>query len=253
MIKIIEINNNKIKRVNDKVIIDGIKYMPLTETTINRVVNGHDKEGYAIISACRESIYKNDNGDISLIEKDGYFKIDPNSQEHTDINNIHTKQLKEKIKNNNYSYVEVFGGFKEEGQKEASFEKSFIVFPFNYKNGQTENFNKFFDTILEWAVDYNQDAILFKFPNKNPRYFDKYGNYVDDTEFTGTSINDITQEYFTALKKWDDMSRKNNFKNGKSQRFSYTIELYIRNYPETISEHHIRKMSGELVRFESYP
>lgn len=99
---------------------------------------------------------------------------------------------------------------------------------------------------------FNQDAILIKYSDKNPRYYNpKTGLPSDVYEFKGTSLNDITKEYFTALKKWDDISKKNNFMGGKPQRF--TFECYMNDFPKSIAEHRIRSNSGELVRFENYP
>lgn len=142
----------------------------------------------------------------------------------------------------------------EEGQDKANIEKSFIVFPFNISTKEDTDFEEFINDMFDWCGndDNPQDAILVKFPGKNPRYYDpKNKKPTDDVEFTGTSLNDITKEYFTALKKWNDISKKDNFTKGNPQR--WTFESYMNDFPKSIAEHRIRTNKGELVRFENYP
>ena len=62
-------------------------YIKLTEATLNRLVKGHDKDGYVILSASR--------GDKTDAE-----------------NNRRFEELKKKVWNLGYSYIPVFGGYK---------------------------------------------------------------------------------------------------------------------------------------------
>ena len=237
------------------------RLITLDESSLNRVVNDHDEKGYAIISACRQDLWMNDKDKIVATvnedERKRFRKLDINSQEHIDANNIRTINLKNKIKDK-YSFIPVFGGFKEEGQDKANIEKSFIVFPFNFKTKEDVDFEEFVNDICNWCVssdnpkdDNPQDSVLIKFPNKNPRYYDpRNGLPTDDYEFVGLSLNDIIKMYFTAFKKWDDISQKDNFTNGSPQR--WTLECYMNDFPKSIAEHRVRSNDGELVRFEKY-
>lgn len=191
------------------------KYIKLTEANLNRVVNGHDKMGYVIISSSRQDIWVyNDNIYYEDPNRFGSTKVEIDSQLHTDINNIAYKKLKNKIASLGYSYIPVYGGFKEKGQQKANVEKSLIVMPFNIKSGTYTDFDKFVNDMFDIAGPngYHQDSILIKYPDKNPQYYSCWTQKPEEgIMFTGTSLNDITKEYFTALKKWSDISKKSNF------------------------------------------
>ena len=74
---------------------------------------------------------------------------------------------------------------------------------------------------------------------------------LDDVEFTGVTLYDVTKLFLTALKNWDDISKKSNFTQGNSRRF--TFEAWMNDFPKSIYEHRHRSSLGELVRFEGYP
>lgn len=189
--------------------IDGVDCMPMTQASLNRIVTGHDNLGYAVISACKSEDDK----------------------------------LKNDIKNKGYSYIEVFGGYREEGQPETFWEKAFLVFPFSRIKKEKADFNKFFSDVIGWIQDndigFNQDFALVKFPNENPRYFGKDGKPTNDPEFTGAILYEVIYGYFTSLKDFDK---------DKPQKFTFTKELYIRKLPGSIAEHHCRTMNGEHTR-----
>lgn len=234
--------------------IDDLECMVMTEANLNRIVKGHDEYGYAIISACRSDIYKNTNGDYSLDSNDetynGYEKV-TDEQEMRYVNNTNTEKLKNMIRDKGYSYIQVFGGYKEKSKSKTSYEKSFIVFPYNIRTKEYTDFNIFFDDMIKWIqnddIGFNQDSVLIKKPNENPKYFNQDGKAENEFGFSNVKLNDVTQEYFTSLKKWKD-----DFDIGKPQRFTFTNEIYIRKFPATINEHRRRSMSGELVDLEFY-
>lgn len=238
-----------------------VNHIILTEANLNRVVNGHDKMGYAILSASRQNLFKTPDGEIYSVPsgETKHSKEDielvPGSKEHTDANNIRTKSMLSYLKKNNYSYVPVYGGYKEQGQEKASVEKSFIVLPYDRNSGEYRDFNTFAKDLLQMAwTDYQQDAILIKYPDKAPVYYDCKTRCPIGSSFSSTTLNDVTKEYFTALKKWWDISNKDadSFVKGKPQRFTFE-EAYMNDYPNSISEHRIRSSKGELVRFKYYP
>lgn len=236
--------------------VEGIKLITINEANLKRVVNGHDEKGYAIISACRQDLWENNDGkivaDVSKEEKKIFRKLIIGSHEHIDENNKRTKKLRSKL-HDKYSFIPIFGRLKEEGQDKANIEKGFIVFPFNITTKEDTDFEKFVNDIFDWCAnkDNPQDVILIKFPGKSPRYYDpKTKKPTDDIEFTDTSLNDITKEYFAALKKRNDISKKDNFTKENPQRG--TFESYMNEFPKTIAGHRIRSNKGELVRFEKY-
>jgi len=218
------------------------EYDILTEANLNRIINGHDKDGYVMISASRHDCL------------DGIID-NPSAQAIIDENNKRTTALKQDIKAYGYSYIPVYGGYRETGSEQASIEKSFIVFPYNNISGEYVDFDKFENDMKKSGEEYNQDAILVKKPHANPRFFYINSGEWDTQDFGNASINDVQKEYFTALKSWQDISlnRKNhNWNNGsKPQRFTYE-ESYLNFPPQTIIGANARHNSGELFSMEHY-
>lgn len=218
---------NKDKSIDEKSIYDryGKDYIPLTETTMNRLVRGHNDKGYITITAAK-STYKNDKNDQRR------------------------NSLVADLKKLGYSYVPVFGGYKEEGQDKASLEKSFVVFPYDIATKKYDDFENFKKNLLDLGRKYDQECILVKENGKNPIYIqcDTGEPYEGDEGFSGVNFNHTDNEYFTALKKWKDMSlnRKNrDFKNVSPQRF--TFEAYIDEQPNQIMSAHARTHLNEFV------
>ena len=198
----------------------------LTEASLNRLVRGHDKDGYAVLSASR-----NENS--------------------VPQNNKNFETLKRDVKNLGYSYVPVFGGYVEtsvDGEKIPVYEKSLYVLPFrknSYGEIESGNFDKFVDDMFSLGKKYSQEQILLKLPNGYPAWY-KSSNREKTLEFSGkTSFNDIGKEYFTSLKKWDG---KNKF-GGSSQRFTFE-ECYLSDQPHTVAGATARRVSGELIYFD---
>ena len=246
----------KIKK-EDKENFVSTKRIPLTETTLNRVMGGHDEFGYIIISGMRDNLYRDKNGNVYSVfsnedKKSSEDKeIEIGTQDWVDENNKRTNKLRNLLKSKKYSYIPVYGGFKEEGSDSAKIEKSFIVFPYEISTKEYKDFDEFKRTLLDIGKSFQQDAILIKAPDSNPVYVDCLTEKPDDYVFTNKKVNDIAQEYFTALKKWDDSSRKDksHFTTGKPQRFTFE-SLYMDDFPNSISEHRRRSLNGELVQFK---
>lgn len=212
-----------------KIINESYEVRPLTEANLNRIAKGHEKDGYAILSASRGK----------------------NSEEE---NNRRTKELRDKLFKKRYSFIPVYGGYKEYGQPKASMEKSFVVFPYDIVNRTYTDFSKFKEDIIELAtpsknnssytVDDDQDSILICEPGGKPHFIPlKGGVDVDDKEFTDIKYNDTNSMFFTAIKKWNDSSlnRKNrSWEDGNPQRFTFMTECYIDNPPSSIQVGHSR-------------
>lgn len=207
-------------------------YTVLTEANLNRIANGHDKDGYIMISACRGDALENPKSD----------------QQVWDENNKRTRSLLADIQRLRYSYIPVYGGYKEEGSDVASIEKSFIVFPFNRAQKTAVDYETFLTDMIELGKKYNQDSILVKKPNSDPQYFNCRTNEFEGAPFKNATLNDMQQEYFTALKGWSDISKKGNSIEwrGNPQRFTYQ-ESYLEKSPYNIMNRHMRALSGELL------
>ncbi len=237
-----------------------VSMIPLVEKTLNRVAHGHDEHGYAMISAMRDNLYISDNGKIySAFSGENklnlyYDEIEINCQIWVDENYKRTHELQTNLRNNGLSFIPVYGGFKEKNSNKDKVEKAFIVFPFNMNNKQYIDFDEFAEIILELGYNYQQEFVLIKYPQDNPVYYDCKTGKPYDYIFTNIRLNDVAQEYFTALKNWGNLSRKDSstFPNGKPQRFTFE-GLYMNDFPGTISEHRRRSLEGELVTFKKYP
>lgn len=175
--------------------------MVLNETTLNRITKGHEKDGYVIISACR-----------SL----------GNSATATQYNNVNTNDLRSTLRKKGYSYLAVYGGYHEDGAEKPSIEKSFVVYPYDIYLGKYHDWDKFYANMIEIGKSYNQDSILVCPPGGSPRYV-----YLDTMKegdpFNDIKYNDVTQKYFTALKKWYDTSlnrKGHDWQNGNPQRYT---------------------------------
>ena len=195
--------------------------MPLlTEITVNRLLGKHYNSGFVIVSASRSENTNQENNQL-------------------------TKELFLKLKNSNYSYIPVFGGFIENKGSENEqhvYEKSFLILNYN-KEGEELPFQDLKNFALEIWSEYNQDSVLLKSPNGQPQYITRGGDV--DMEFSGDiKINDLTQEYFTSFVKTRNIDKDNQDKRKQSR---LTFEgVYINPPPATYSERHIRYLSGEI-------
>ena len=170
----------------------------LNEKNLNRISKGHEKNGYAIISASR--------GDLLEQEK-----------------NKRTNELKRKLKEKGYSYLSVYGGYKELGQDKASMEKSFVVYPYNINRNEALDFNEFSNYIKKLGEEFDQDSVLICEPEGKPKYV-ALKKDVEEIGFDDVGYNNEENMLFTAIKKWSDgsLNRKNkDWKEGKPQRFSF--------------------------------
>lgn len=189
----------------------------LNETNLNRLTRGHNKDGYIIISPCRGS------QDFPNM----------NDQQVVDENNKRIRKMKNQLRNLGYSYIQVYGGYKEEGSDESSFETSFVVYPYDLSHKTNKEFDDMYSDMLKLADEYNQDTILVARPGESPKYVDRDGN--TEMEFSGElSFNDLSKEYFTALKK-----------NEKSKRFTFESIYY--KPCGNIMDGHMRTCLNEFV------
>ena len=194
----------------------------LTESTIGRVLHGHSDSGYVIISPCRAKDNLENELGRELTEKEAIEE-----------NNNRVFNMKQDLMRLGYSYINAYGGYHEDGTDEFSYEKSFIVYPFSRK-GEQEDYEVFFNDMLDLGKKYNQDSILRKHPDEKAKYIE-CATGDTEMEFDGITTNDISQEYFTALRKNDHKAVK---------RFTYE-GLYIPK-ASSIMDGHRRYSMNEL-------
>ena len=176
-----------------------MKLLKLTEANLNRISKGHEKDGYIILSAFRSTLthVKND---------------------------IRTTELRNWLRSKHYSYIRVYGKYRENISNEFKLEKSFVVYPFDIVTKDIQTWETFEKDLISIAKKYDQDSILICRPNEKPFYKGLKPDVPDSPHFSGTKLNDVVQDYFTALKKWSDISlnRKNHaWNNGFPQRFTF--------------------------------
>lgn len=177
----------------------------LTETTLNRLVTDHNK--YVIISASR--------GDKTIEE-----------------NNRRFSELKNKVWKAGYSYIPVYGGYIEDSGE--VYEKSLVVLPKN----KDQDFSQLVDDMISIGKYYEQEAILVKFPDDYPVYYDLITNTYGESFDGELKLNDAAQKYFTSLKK-----------HPRAQRFIYT---YLESQPQTIMGAHMRESRGEIIYYDQH-
>jgi hypothetical protein len=150
----------------------------ITEDSLNRLQEVHRKNGYAIVSACRNEFTKEEN------EK-------------------RTNQLKEILQKSSFSFKKVLGGFietKEDGSKKEVKEKSFIIYNYD-KNGNIAEKDKLFKFALQICKKFNQDSILYSEKGDKPRYYTQQGKVDSSFSNAGFTFNDKKQQYFTDFSK----------------------------------------------------
>lgn len=204
-----------------------MRLLKLTEANLNRISKGHEKNGYCILSASRH-----------------YYS----EQE----NNLRAKKLVSKLRSKHYSYIPVYGGYKEYGAEKPSIEKSFIVYPYDIHSHEQLDWDTFEQDIIDIGIEFEQDSILICRPNSKP-YYKGLKREVEDSEcYSSVTLNDVTKDYFTAIKKRSDMSlnRKNrSWEEGNSQRFTFEDEDLI---PELYLDPYPRSMSHGYARWAQY-
>lgn len=202
----------------------------LSEANAKRLIDRHSQNGYAIISACRGK-YE--------------FGLGNAEQDTNRLNQINAQRIKElvsDIQKQGFSYTLSYGGFIENQgteEEENVYERSVIVYA-EKMDGSAASPKELFGFAIAECKKFNQDSVLVKLPNENPKYFRKDGSV--DYEFTGDiAFNDITKQYFTDLHKNTEQKIKNNT---RPTRFSFT-ESYIAPKPQCYSESHVRTLKGE--------
>lgn len=195
----------------------------LNEVNARSLIDRHTADGYVIISPCRGG---------------ADFGLDPNDPRQrerlADINHKRVKEFVDILKQTDFSYTPVYGGFIENKGKENeenAYKRSFVVYN-HHKDGSVGDFGELRQFALDMARKYNQDSVLIQEPNGKPQYVKQNGEV--DFGFDGDiAFNDLSQEYFTDLHK------------NSPTRFSF-LESYINPAPQCYGERVSRARNGEI-------
>jgi hypothetical protein len=213
----------KIKNIYDQILMEGTQY--LVESSLNRILDTHTRNGYIIITSYWGGGEKSDQ------------------QNKSDF-----AQIKQDVRGYGFSYVPVFGGFVEDiGEPTEREVREPALFVPNYKVATNKPYDD--DSLIrnmgiELSKKYNQDSFLYK-PRDGEKayYIDKNGNV--DMTFNNKTVNDLTQIYFTDLAKSHHAKGKNDKGFGKStKRYSFTENIYLSKSPVDLND--AKKRYGEL-------
>lgn len=149
------------------------------------------------------------------------------------------KEMISTIKSRKYSYMPIYGSFREnigEENETQTFEKSFVIFNYNNKKQvKTDEFSELLDFAMELAQQFNQDSFLYCEPNKNLKYVKTDGAIIAEYE-NCIAFNDLTKEYWTDL-------QQNRLQQPTQSTFT---GCYINPAPQCYSERHVRYLTGEI-------
>ena len=206
------------------------KPLVIEKITLDRVINKHGKNGLIILSANRF-----------------------NKSEEENIKN--NQELINFIKQNNYSFLPTYGGYRNSETGEiGDYEPSYIVFNYDL-NGNSRDFNELKEFGMKMCRQFEQDCITIKEPNKAAYWIDANGNKVNANETDKVYKNSNEHEYFTTFtskERTQDLEKKYN-KPYNGRKFTYDIivdEVYVNPLPCTLNEQQRRDKSGEIMIFK---
>lgn len=195
--------------------------LKLNEETLSRIINKHGTNGFVILSANR-------------------------SDKSNEENNKATKSLINDLKNSNYGYYPVYGGYHGTDGVVDEYEPSFIVFNYN-RNGEATDFSDLKLFALQMCGKYMQNSVLIKEPSNPPYYANAEGDIVGKANDNSVDTNNADAEYYTSLIKSKSLDYQNP---DRLKRFTYPIqfECYCNPNPVTINELRQRKDGyGEII------
>ena len=204
----------------------------LNEVNARSLIDRHTADGYIIVSPCRGG---------------ADFGLDPNDPRQrerlADINRKRVKEFVGILKQTDFSYTPVYGGFIENQgtpNEENVYVRSFVVYN-HHKDGSVGDFDELYQFALDMARKYNQDSVLIHEPNGKPKYVKQNGEV--DFGFDGdVAFNDLSQEFFTDLHK---NTHKTMGDGSRPTRFSF-LESYINPAPQCYGERVSRARNGEI-------
>lgn len=228
----------------------------------NEKIYGGELAGYTTF---REASRRSLNRVFNNLERFSYIILSSDRHELTkEQNKKRFAKLKQIIKDNDYSFIPVKGGYIEESGNTPVYENSLIVFPVGRPkahedkviHSDEELFNFGLELIQYDPIQQNeegefvgpdptdvecfgQDSFLFKGKDKIAAYYKKDGKK-DFEVGNNYLVNDKFQQYFTQLQK--DSGKEN------VGKFTF-VESYVTIEPRTNNGRYGRYMQGELVNY----
>ena len=245
--------------------------MPLSEASINKMLQHASEGGMIGISANRSAIrstdprldltdefeadMRNRYGSVDMIDSDALMgEMDAWLRER---NARRDRELKNDIKSAGYSYTPNFGGYHGNDQVVDSYEPSYVVYAHD-RSGALVDFQELVEFGLEMCRKYDQESVLVKGPgDEPPRYLDAEGNEVDMSLQGGYTINrDDAEFYMTPSRKKGD-THKLTFTESSTRavlpgpvqcRREFIFEdMFVQLRPADYNENMRRLKSGEYI------
>lgn len=217
--------NNYLSSVYGREVANNGRMIPLNEISMNRLLGKHyNNGGFAIVSASR-------------------FDKTPAENEQN------TQKMYELIRNSEFRFIPAFGGFvetnNETGEKKDNVDEKIAIILCFDRQGKEIPFERLYKFAFDLGVRFEQDSVLIKAPNDNPKYIvthersGKVGSV--DMEFTGDIVlNDVTQQFFT------NMANRRTSQHAGKNRFTFT-ECFLNPPFATLNEGQSRTGKGEIV------
>ena len=189
------------------------KPLVIEKITLDRVINKHGKNGLIILSANRF-----------------------NKSEEENIKN--NQELINFIKQNNYSFLPTYGGYRNSETGEiGDYEPSYIVFNYDL-NGNSRDFNELKEFGMKMCRQFEQDCITIKEPNKAAYWIDANGN-------KESLIHHVREQFFCADPvKYMPVLRQIRVSKSARMMRSYVIGMYTNE-----SNVHICQICKEPAQF----
>jgi hypothetical protein len=182
--------------MTDQKILENIYSEIFIESNLNRILDHHTKNGFIIITS-----YRNEKND-KLNKKDFHA-------------------LKIIVQESGYSYIPVYGGFIENKNtpEERIIQEPALFIPNRVVHSDRAEEDKLVEFGMMLCDYYDQESFFYQPENSDKAYYlDKDGN--TDATFTGKTVNDLTQIYFT------DLSQKAYERNKRDKGFGKSLKRF---------------------------
>ena len=245
--------------------------MPLSETSINKMLQHASEGGMIGISANRSAIRSTDpkldlTAEFEADMEDRYGSVDRidsdalmgEMEDWLRVRNARCdRELKNDIKSAGYSYTPNYGGYHGKDHVVDSYEPSYIVYAHD-RSGKLVDFQELVEFGLEMCRKYGQESVLVKGPgDQPPRYLDGDGDEVDMPLDGGYTINRDDAEFYMTPSRKKGGTRKLTFTESSSPRTlpgpvqtrrEFIFEdMYIPLRPADYNERMRRLKSGEYI------
>ena len=144
--------------------------------------------------------------------KYGFAMISANRSDMSDeYNEKKTRELISDLKASGFRYMPIYGGYKGDDDDVDNYEPSFMVFPYNVKDGE-QNPEELKEFVIDMCGKYKQNSILLVEPEGIPNYLDMNGNKINKSSTRNLTIDDALQTYFTSFKTPEENEKELNAK-----------------------------------------